>query len=116
MNIHHIIDSYCELRDYIYPYNTDINITDKTKFGNSLFQNNTTPLFVSLDDSSTLTISNLLLAHSFFCPIDPKNGLKLSFLLPLGFFALAFVVGECDTGLFDVDHSSLPFTFRPKEQ
>ena len=116
MNIYHIIDSYCELRDYIYLYNTDINITDKTKFGNSLFQNNTTALFVCLDDSSTLTISNLLLAHSFFRPINPKNGLKLSFLLSLCSYAVAFVVGEGDTGLFHVDHSSLPFIFRSKGQ
>ena len=39
---------------------------------------NTTPL-VSLDNSSTLTISDLFVAHSCFHPIDPKNGLKLFF-------------------------------------
>ena len=54
---------------------------------------NTTPL-VSLDNSSTLTISDLFVAHSCFHPIDPKNGLKLFFLLSLCSFSAAFAVGE----------------------
>ena len=43
---------------------------------------NATPL-MSLDNSSTLTISDLFVAHSCFQPVDPKNGLKLFFLLSL---------------------------------
>ena len=54
---------------------------------------NTTPL-VSLDNSSTLTISDLFVAHSCFQPVDPKNGLKLFFLLSLCSFSAAFAVGE----------------------
>ena len=54
---------------------------------------NTTPL-VSLDNSSTLKISDLFVAHSCFQPIDPKNGLKLFFLLSLRSFSAAFAVGE----------------------
>ena len=56
-------------------------------------QTHTTPL-VSLDNSSTLTISDLFVAHSCFHPIDPKNGLKLFFLLSLCSFSAAFAVGE----------------------
>ena len=48
----------------------------------------TTPL-MSLDNSSTLTVSDLFVAHSSFHPEDPKNGLKLFSLL-----SAAFVVGE----------------------
>ena len=54
---------------------------------------NTTPL-VSLDNSPTLIISDLVVAHSFFHPIDPKNGLKLFLLLSLCSFSAVFVVGE----------------------
>ena len=54
---------------------------------------NTTPL-VSLDNTSTLTISDLFVAHSCFQPIEPKNGLKLFFLLSLCSFSAAFAVGE----------------------
>ena len=50
---------------------------------------NTTPL-VSLDNSSTLTISDLFVAHSCFQPVDPKNGLKLFFLLSLCSFWAGF--------------------------
>ena len=49
---------------------------------------------VSLDNSSTLTISDPFVAHSCFHPIDSKNGLKLFFLLSLCFFSAAFAVGE----------------------
>ena len=56
---------------------------------------NTIPL-VSLDNSSTLTISDLFAAHSCFHLIDPQNGLKLFFLLSLCSFSAAFVVGEDD--------------------
>ena len=56
-------------------------------------QPNTTP-FVSLNNSSTLTISDLFVAHSCFHPIDPKNGLKLFFLLSLCSFSAAFAVSE----------------------
>ena len=54
---------------------------------------NTTPL-VSLDNLSTLTISNLFVAYSCFPPVDPKNRLKLFFLLSLCSFSAAFAVGE----------------------
>ena len=54
---------------------------------------NTTPL-VSLNDSSTLTISDLFVAHSCFHPIDPQNGLNLFFLLSLCSFSAASAVGE----------------------
>ena len=53
----------------------------------------TTPL-VSLDNLSTLTISDLFVAHSCFHPIDLKNGLKLFFLLSLCSFSAVFAVGE----------------------
>ena len=53
----------------------------------------TTPL-VSLDNSFTLTISDLFVAHSCFHPTDPKNWLKLFFLLSLCSFSAAFAVGE----------------------
>ena len=56
---------------------------------------NTTP-FVNLDNSSTLKISDLFLANSSFHPIDHKYGLKLSSLLPLCYFSVAFVFGEDD--------------------
>ena len=49
---------------------------------------------VSLENSSTLTISDPFVAHSCFHPIDSKNGLKLFFLLSLCFFSAAFAVGE----------------------
>ena len=71
------------------------------KFGNCFFQNNTTPLFVSLDNSSTLTILDSTLFDCVFHQIDPKNGLILSFLLPLH-------SATC-SGPFDVDYSSLTF-------
>ena len=51
---------------------------------------------LSLDNSSTLTILDFLLSHSFSQQIDSKNGLKLTFLLPLCSFTLAFMVGEGD--------------------
>ena len=59
-----------------------------------------TPLFVIMDKSSALTILDLSQAHSFFHPIDPKNGLNLSPLLPLCYFTLAFVVGEGEILVF----------------
>ena len=60
-------------------------------------QSNThaTPL-VSLDNSTTLTISDLFVVHSCSHPTDPKNGLKLFFLLSLCSFSAAFVVSEDD--------------------
>ena len=72
------------------------------------FQNSTTPLFVSLDNLSTLTILDLSLFHSFFHRNDPKNGINLSFLLPLCSFTLAL-------GLFDVNYSSLIFIWGSKD-
>ena len=74
---------------------------------------NTTPL-VSLDNSSTLTISDLFVAHSCFHPIDPKNGLKLFFLLSLCSFSAAFVVGEGDILAFWFWlMASSSFSFKP---
>ena len=61
---------------------------------------------MSLDNSFTLTTLDLPLPHSSFHPIDTKNGLNLSFLLPLCSFTLAFVVGEGDLFAF------LMFTFQ----
>ena len=66
------------------------------------FKPNTT-LFVSLDNLSILTISDLFVPHSFFHPIDPKNGLNLSSLLFLCSFSAAFVVGEDDILVFYFD-------------
>ena len=74
---------------------------------------NTIPL-VSLDNSSTLTISDLFVAHSCFHPIDPKNGLKLFFLLSLCSFSAAFVVGEGDILAFWFWlMASSSFSFKP---
>ena len=58
--------------------------------------NTNTPPLVSLDNSSTLTISNIFVAHSSFYPIDTKNELKLFFLLSLCSFSAAFGVVEDD--------------------
>ena len=71
---------------------------------------NTTP-FVSLDNSSTLTISDLFLAHSSFHPVDLKYRLKLSSLLPLCSFSVAFVVFEDYTLALCFDCSYSSFTF-----
>ena len=49
--------------------------------------NTNTPPLVSLDNSSTLTISDIFVAHSSFYPIDSKNELKLFFLLSLYSFS-----------------------------
>ena len=78
-------------------------MTDKTKFGFVWFVipfvicDSNTPLFVIMDKSSALTILDLSQAHSFFHPIDPKNGLNLSLLC---YFTLAFVVGEGEILVF----------------
>ena len=57
-------------------------------------------LFVSFDNSSTLTISDLSLFHSFSHQIYPQNRLNLSFLLPLCSSTQAFVVREVDIMAF----------------
>ena len=57
-------------------------------------------LFVSFDNSSTLTISDLSLFHSFSHQIYPQNGLNLSLLLPLCSSTLAFAVREVDIVAF----------------
>ena len=72
-------------------------------------------LHVSLDNYSfTMIILDLSLSHSFAHQIDPKNGLNVSFLLPLCSFTLASVMGEGHILAFDTDHSYLTFIFGPK--
>ena len=61
-----------------------------------------------------MIILDLSLSHSFAHQIDPKNGLNLSFLLPLCSFTLASVMGEGHILAFDTDYSYLTFIFGPK--
>ena len=74
---------------------------------------NTTP-FVSLDNLSTITISDFYAAHSSFHPIDLNNGLKLSPALPLCPFSVSFAVGEDDILAFYFDVLLLKF-WSPKD-
>ena len=70
---------------------------------------------MSLDNPSILKILDLSLSDYFFHPVDPKNGLDLSVLLPLCSLTLAFVLGEGDIpAFFDDDYWSLTFILKPK--